>query len=164
MANGKCYLWKMGSAEEVQGRQVKVGSIYGLAGALLFGAGTPLSKLLLPAVAPVMLAALLYIGAATLITLFKVVLFSSPEATCRRQAAKSDAAVLCAVVGLGGVLGPILMLFGLSRISALAGSLLLNLASAHVAIVPRLVSETWVHWYVVMKCQRPGRPHRVGWF
>jgi drug/metabolite transporter (DMT)-like permease len=106
---------------------VRKGSLYGLGAAVLFGASTPLSKLLLPHVSPLMLAALLYLGAAGLLPIFRglavVRVLQSSEAKIR----SSDARTLCAVVVFGGVLGPVLMLFGLTRISALTGSLLLNL-------------------------------------
>src|SRR5215469_13799124 len=107
-------------------RQFQSGSLYGLASALLFGISTPLSKLFLQQVHPLMLAALLYLGAGILTTVFRV--FSqlrgqTSEASVRR----SDLPLLCAVVAFGGVVGPVLMLFGLARISALTGSLLLNL-------------------------------------
>jgi drug/metabolite transporter (DMT)-like permease len=82
-----------------------------------------------------MLAALLYLGAALLISVFRV--FSriarqqSPEAQIRR----SDALTLGGVVGFGGVLGPVLVLFGLARISALTGSLLLNLEAVFTILL-----------------------------
>ena len=116
-------------------RQVQIGSLYGLSAAALFGASTPISKLLLPGVSPLMLAALLYLGAAALISLFRVLSLArgqqSPEARIRR----SDMPALCGVIGFGGVLGPVLMLFGLAQISALTGSLLLNLEAVFTIVL-----------------------------
>jgi drug/metabolite transporter (DMT)-like permease len=101
--------------------------LYGLAAAVLFGASTPLSKLLLPGVSPLMLAALLYVGAGIGVSLFRLAasvrLHESVEAGLRR----SDARMLGAIIAFGGIIGPVLMLTGLARISALTGSLLLNL-------------------------------------
>jgi len=116
-------------------REMRIGSLYGLASALLFGASTPLSKLLLPDVGPLMLAALLYLGAAAFITVLRV-----PSAVRRQHSAqarlrRSDVPILCLIIGFGGVLGPILMLFGLAKISALAGSLLLNLEAVFTILI-----------------------------
>jgi drug/metabolite transporter (DMT)-like permease len=116
-------------------RHIQLGNLYGLSAAVLFGASTPLSKLLLPRVSPLMLAALLYLGAAGLLTIFRVLSVAgghqSPEARLR----SADAPTLCGVVAFGGILGPVLMLFGLARISALTGSLLLNLEAVFTILV-----------------------------
>jgi drug/metabolite transporter (DMT)-like permease len=116
-------------------RQVQVGSLYGLASALLFGASTPVSKLLLPEVGPLMLAALLYLGAAALIGLFRLSRFLRARPSAEARLRGSDAPVLCAMIGFGGVLGPVLMLLGPTRISALAGSLLLNLEAVFTILI-----------------------------
>jgi len=96
------------------------GSGLGLAAALLFGLGAPLSKLLLPSTRPLTLAALLYLGAGAA---FLVARRRAAEAPLTR----ADAPILAGAVIAGAALGPVLMLWGLSRVSGLAGSLLLNL-------------------------------------
>src|SRR5438128_6091880 len=96
------------------------GSGLGLAAALLFGLGAPLSKLLLPSAKPLTLAALLYLGAGAA---FLVARRRAAEARLTR----ADAPILAGAVIAGAALGPVLMLWGLSRVSGLAGSLLLNL-------------------------------------
>ena len=96
------------------------GSALGLASALLFGLGAPVSKLLLPGTQPLVLAALLYLGAGLA---FLVARPSRAEAPL----ARSDAPWLAASVIAGAGAAPVLMLFGLARLSGLAGSLLLNL-------------------------------------
>ena len=96
------------------------GSGLGLAAALLFGLGAPLSKLLLPSARPLTLAALLYLGAGAA---FLVARRRAAEAPLTR----ADAPILAGAVIAGAALGPVLMLWGLSRVSGLAGSLLLNL-------------------------------------
>jgi drug/metabolite transporter (DMT)-like permease len=132
-------LWLMVSVAANARREIRIGSLYGLGAAVLFGASTPLSKLLLPGVGPLMLAALLYLGAALLISVFRALSRvggrQSPEARIR----SSDALTLGAVVGFGGVLGPILMLFGLARVSALTGSLLLNLEVVFTILIALIV-------------------------
>jgi len=100
------------------------GALLGLAAAALFGASAPLAKTLLPGFGPWWLAALLYSGAAVALTLWRVLVRRSPSATrLRRQ----DVPTLIGITVLGGVAGPLLMLVGLGRMSAVAGSLLLNL-------------------------------------
>ena len=98
-----------------------------LASAVLFGASTPLSKLLLGAIDPWLLAGLLYLGAGLGLAVvhFGRVAFGipAPEAPLRR----SDMPWLAAVVASGGMLGPLLLVFGLSRTTAASGALLLNL-------------------------------------
>jgi drug/metabolite transporter (DMT)-like permease len=96
------------------------GSALGLSSALLFGLGAPFSKLLLPRIQPVALAALLYLGAGG------AFLFA-PRRRGEAPLSRADAPWLAGAVIAGAALGPVLMLLGLSRVSGLAGSLLLNL-------------------------------------
>ena len=92
-----------------------------LGSAVLFGAAPPLSKLLLGAVSPFMLAGLLYLGAGIGLAIYN--LFRRSGALLRR----ADLPWLAAAVGAGGVVGPALLMFGLSRTTASSGALLLNL-------------------------------------
>ena len=98
-----------------------------LASAALFGASTPLSKYLLSAVDPWMLAGILYLGAGIGLliywTLRKVSGAVSNEAPLRR----GDVPWLVAVIAFGGVIAPILLMFGLARTAASTALLLLNL-------------------------------------
>lgn len=106
------------------------GPALALLSAALFGAATPASKWLLGALGPFQLAGLLYLGAA---------LAMAPVYRAERrgeQGGRLDRANrlrLAGAVVAGGVLGPVLLLFGLR--SALAGSvaLLLNLEMAATA-------------------------------
>lgn len=116
-------------------RRRYVGSLYGLAAAVLFGVSTPLSKLLLPSVTPLMLAALLYLGAGIGVSLFRVTELSPARKSSEARLRRSDFALLGAIIMFGGVIGPVLMLAGLSRISALAGSLLLNLEAVFTILI-----------------------------
>jgi drug/metabolite transporter (DMT)-like permease len=120
-------------------RQVHVGSLYGFASALLFGVSTPLCKLLLPGVGPLMLAALLYLGAAIVITIFRCISVLRRQPPTEARIRGSDAPALCAIVGFGGVIGPVLMLLGLARISALSGSLLLNLETVFTIVLAVII-------------------------
>lgn len=98
-----------------------------LASAVLFGASTPFAKLLLGSVNPWLLAGLLYLGAGLGLALFTLLRsafgYRQDEAPLRR----GDLPWLAAVVAVGGVAGPVLLMFGLARTSAAGAALLLNL-------------------------------------
>lgn len=99
------------------------GAVFGLAAAALFGVSAPLAKILLDGVGPVLLAGLLYLGAASGLLLYRAVRRPTKEALLDR----ADAVRLGLVVLSGGIIGPVLMLLGLARVSGLTGALLLNL-------------------------------------
>ncbi len=94
----------------------------GLAAAALFGASTPVAKLLVPGSGALMLAGLLYLGAGVGLTLFAP-FRRAAEAPLRR----ADLRVLAPMIVAGGIVGPVLLVFGLARVSGVAASLLLNL-------------------------------------
>ena len=104
------------------------GAPMALASAALFGASTPLAKLLLGGgVDPWLLAGLLYLGSGVGLGLvhfarwgFRI---SAPEAPLRR----GDLPLLGLVVFTGGVIGPVLLMSGLARTTASSAALLLNL-------------------------------------
>lgn len=102
------------------------GAALALAAATLFGASSPIAKLLLPGAGPLMLAGLLYLGAGLGLVMVRVLPgLTSPGREAPLRA--SDAPLLAGIAVAGGVLGPILMLFGLGRLPAITSSLLLNL-------------------------------------
>lgn len=101
-----------------------------LGAALLFGAGTPLAKLLLAAVNPWLLAGLLYFGSGLGLTLYRVV--------TRAPAVRLPAHELPWFVGAvasGGIVGPVLLMFGLTGMPASGASLLLNAEGAFTALL-----------------------------
>lgn len=99
------------------------GAAFGLAAAALFGASTPVAKLLVPGSGPLMLAGLLYLGAG--LGLLAATPFRRRDAEAPIQ--RSDLPVLASVIVAGGVVGPLLLVVGLGRLSGAAASLLLNL-------------------------------------
>lgn len=107
------------------------GAAFGLGAAALFGLSAPLAKVLLGEVSPVLLAGLLYLGAAAGLWLHRVIRPTTSEARLRR----ADVPRLAGVVLAGGILGPVLMLLGLQRVTALAGSLLLNLEAPFTVLL-----------------------------
>ena len=98
-----------------------------LASAALFGASTPLAKLLLGGMSPWLLAGLLYLGSgfglAAIHTVRWLMNVRPQEAALRR----ADLPWLAAVVVTGGVLGPLLLMLGLNVTPASSAALLLNL-------------------------------------
>jgi drug/metabolite transporter (DMT)-like permease len=103
------------------------GPMVALLSAALFGASTPLAKLLLRGIDPWLLAGLLYaaagIGLACLQGGRRVVMGAMPEATLRGR----QWAWLLASIAVGGVIGPVLLMSGLRVTPAASAALLLNL-------------------------------------
>jgi len=108
--------------------------------AILFGASTPLAKLLLGEMDSMMLAALLYLGSglgiALLIAYQKYIVRSTPaEAQIRR----ADLPWLLGAIITGGVAAPIILLYGLKNSSAASASLLLNFEGTATVLIAALV-------------------------
>lgn len=98
--------------------------------AALFGAGTPLAKLLLADVTPWMLAAILYLGSGIGLYLLRR-LMGAPAVRLPR----GGAGWLAAAVLSGGIIAPVLLMLGLAGLSASAASLLLNAEGVLTAIL-----------------------------
>ncbi len=116
------------------------GATCGLAAAALFGMSAPMAKSLLGSTGPLVLSALLYLGGGTGLVLFGVLAHFRPRQQRREAAPKrEDIWLLVGVILCGGVLGPLLMLWGLARVSGVAGSLLLNLEGPFTVIIALLL-------------------------
>jgi drug/metabolite transporter (DMT)-like permease len=109
------------------------GTFYALGSAILFGVSPPLAKLLLPGAGPLLIATLLYLGAGIALcgAFFVPALRRSGEAQLRI----TDLPLVGAIMLFGGILGPILMLCGLSHVSGVLGSLLLNLEAPFTVVL-----------------------------
>ncbi|MCF8162445.1 MAG: EamA family transporter [Polynucleobacter sp.] len=101
-----------------------------LAAAVLFGAGTPLAKLLLEHAGPWLLAALLYLGSGLGLWLLRQVR-QSPTT----QLARGDWLWLAGAVATGGVAGPVLLMTGLTVMPASGAALLLNAEGVFTALL-----------------------------
>ncbi len=101
-----------------------------LGAALLFGASTPLAKLLLGEVSPWLLAGFLYLGSGIGLAL----LLALTRAKRARLAAGGWRWLAGAVLS-GGVLGPVLLMWGLSRMPASGAALLLNAEAVFTALL-----------------------------
>lgn len=107
---------------------------YALLSAALFGLSTPAAKLLIGSVDPWLLAALFYAGSGVGLACLRWVMSRSWP---RREAPLSlrDAPWLAGAIFFGGVVGPILLMVGLSSTEASAASLLLTLEGVATALI-----------------------------
>lgn len=108
------------------------GAAFAVASAVLFGASTPLAKLLLSGgLDAQLLAGVFYLGSGLGLTILLIARsafgargrLAPAEAGLRR----ADLPLLCLAVLLGGAVAPVLMMSGLDRTSAASASLLQNL-------------------------------------
>jgi drug/metabolite transporter (DMT)-like permease len=112
------------------------GVLEALGAAALFGASTPLAKLLVGQLSPLLLAGLLYLGSGVGLLIIRLVRdrgWQSPTLSCREWP------WLCGAIVFGGVLGPAALMFGLVHTNAASASLLLNLEAVLTALIAWLV-------------------------
>ncbi len=102
-----------------------------LAAPFLFGLGAAGSKALLTDVSPVLLAGLLYLGSGLGLGLYWATRRDSRESPL----GKADLPWLGGAILAGGVAGPALLMLGISRTTASAASLLLNLEAPLTALL-----------------------------
>ncbi len=101
-----------------------------LGAALLFGAGTPIAKLLLETINPWMLAGLLYLGSGVGLTLYRHLVNAPTVRLPRDEILWFGGAILS-----GGIIGPVFLMFGLTGMPASGASLLLNAESVFTALL-----------------------------
>jgi drug/metabolite transporter (DMT)-like permease len=98
-----------------------------VASAALFGASTPLAKLLLGGgVSPWLLAGLLYLGSGIGLGVLHLLQRAGGNAPAEAPLERRDVPWLALVVLTGGVVGPLLLMIGLAHTPASAAALLLN--------------------------------------
>ena len=111
------------------------GVFYGIASAVLFGVSTPLAKTLVGSIPPLWLAALMYLGAGLgLLMVLGARWVFSTDAPVALPTAR-DWTWIGAAIGLGGVVGPIALMYGLTLTTAASASLLLNLEAVLTALL-----------------------------
>jgi drug/metabolite transporter (DMT)-like permease len=111
---------------------MSAGVLYALGAAALFGASTPLAKLLLGEVSPLVLAAILYLGSGIGLAAWLAI---RPRDAKPAAFARDDWPWIAAAILAGGVAGPVLLMYGLSLTDAASASLLLNLEAALTAAI-----------------------------
>ena len=107
-----------------------------LAAALLFGASTPLAKLLVGQMPPLLLAGLLYLGSGVglaLLLLLRAV--RDPAAARGLRIAAREWPWLLGAIACGGLIGPALLMWGLTRIDGASAALLLNVEGVLTALI-----------------------------
>lgn len=108
------------------------GILAALGAAVLFGASTPLAKVLVGELPPILLAGLLYLGSGIGLLGYRAL---------RGRVARMDDAPLgrpdlpwlAGAIVVGGIVGPVLLMLGLRATSGSAASLLLNLEAVFTA-------------------------------
>ena len=105
-----------------------------LLAALFFGASAPISKLLLGDVPPVLMAAFLYLGSGTGISLVKL---SQRLTSNQREAAirGPDVKWLAGAIISGGIIAPIILMISLRNTPASTASLLLNFEGVGTTLI-----------------------------
>lgn len=110
----------------------KYPAVLALAAAVLFGLSTPIAKLVLDSVDPWIAAGLLYLGAGVGLAVLRAI-----GAGRRREAGltRSDLPWLAGAIAAGGLVAPVLLMFGLAATAGSAASLLLTLESVATALI-----------------------------
>ena len=106
-----------------------------LAAAVLFGASAPFAKLLLTDASPQLLAGLLYLGSGLGLGIVWLRGRYSAEAARETPLTRSNIPWLAGAIVFGGVLGPLLLMIGLTQTPASGASLLLNLEGVFTALL-----------------------------
>jgi drug/metabolite transporter (DMT)-like permease len=109
-------------------------TLQALLAAVFFGASAPISKLLLGDVPPVLMAAFLYLGSGTSISLIKL---SQRLASNQREAGlkSPDVKWLAGAIISGGIAAPIILMISLKNTPASTASLLLNFEGVGTTLI-----------------------------
>ncbi len=109
--------------------------------AILFGLSTPFAKMLTVSVDPIILAGLLYFGSGFGLAIWFGLRALIGTGTTRRESllARHDLPWLIAAVAFGGMVAPVLLMFGLTITPSSTASLLLNL---------EIVCTLMIAWFV----------------
>ena len=129
--------------ESVMSRnRTRAGFGVGLLAAVSFGVSAPLAKLLLDDVGPQLLAGLLYLGA--LMAMMAVLGARHGRPRTEAPLRRSDIPALSAMVVAGGIVAPVLLMFGLQRLDGITGSLLLNLEGPFTVVLAAVVFREYL--------------------
>lgn len=109
---------------------------FALGAAALFGLSTPLAKLLLGTVSPVLLGGLLYLGSGLGLIAARLWRDKGWHASGLRS---GEWPWLAGAIGCGGVLGPVALMLGLQHTAGSTASLLLNLEGVLTAVLAWVV-------------------------
>lgn len=114
-------------------------ALFALLAAALFGVSAPLAKVLGGGMSPVMLAGLLYLGSGLALGTMQVFQHRRSAPSSEAPLRRADVPWLLGAVVFGGVLGPVLLVWGLSQTSGAFASLLLGLEGILTALIAALL-------------------------
>lgn len=112
------------------------GIIAALGAAVLFGAGTPFAKVLLGQTSPWLLASLLYLGSGAGLLCLRIM-----RRSYRVKLSKAENGWLAGAIVFGGMIGPVLLMWGLSHVPASGASLLLNAEGVFTVLIAWFVFQ-----------------------
>jgi drug/metabolite transporter (DMT)-like permease len=110
-----------------------LGPFFAILAAVLFGLSSPLAKLLMGSMSPWLLAGVLYLGSGIGMAIMHTIRLGFGSKAAHQRILLSELPWLLGVIVSGGILGPVLLMYGLSMIHASTGSLLLNLEGVFTA-------------------------------
>jgi len=111
-----------------------------LAAALLFGASTPLAKFLVGSMPPLLLAGLLYLGSGLGLGLLLALRhLRDPNAARQMGIPLAEVPWLLGAIFFGGIVGPALLMWGLTQVDGATASLLLNVEGVLTAVIAWVV-------------------------
>lgn len=111
------------------------GAMYGLMSAALFGASTPVAKMLLGSMDPWLLAGLLYLGSGIGLLAYRIVGRARGKESAEAPLRRPDLPWLASAILAGGVIGPVLLMVGLVSTPSSTAALMLNLESVATIVI-----------------------------
>ncbi len=123
--------------------------IQGVLAAILFGASAPFAKLLLHKIEPVLLVALMYLGAGFGLLLLRASGTLYKRATdAEAGIKKADVPWLIGALFAGGVGAPIILMFSLRNTPAATATLLLNFEGVATALIAAAIFKEAIGWRI----------------
>ncbi len=126
-----------------------IAPLLALGAALLFGLSAPAAKLLVGGVDPWLLAGLLYLGSGVGLAVVRLVQRVLGGPSRETGIARGDLPWLLGAIVAGGIVGPVLLMFGLARGRASEAALLLNLEGVLTALIAWVVFREHFHTRIV---------------
>ena len=126
----------MNDSDQVRIDDHSPGVTVALLAAVLFGASTPFSKLLVGHINPMLLAGILYLGSGVGLAIWLAIRGLLTDHNKREARLQwGDLPWLSAAILAGGVIAPVLLMFGLTGTPGSSASLLLNLEGVLTALL-----------------------------
>lgn len=113
--------------------------LYAFLAAVLFGSSTPLAKLFLKGINPVLMASLMYLGSGIGLLFYKLIQRLLTKSFMESGLKGSDFLWLGGTIVAGGILAPIFLMTGLKNSPAATASLLLNFEGVATTMIAALV-------------------------